>query len=77
MVPFSFTHTLSGDSTESREMKAAAFSGAKALPVFLIQLSSQFLSHCKHFFQHTYITGLFLLPEPELLDGRNNHTCSS
>lgn len=48
-----FTHTLSGYSPESTGRKAATFSEAEALSMFQIQLSSQFFSHGKHFFQHT------------------------
>lgn len=57
-------------------MKAAAFSVARALSVFLVQLSPQFLSHCKQLFSSPVIalTGLVLFLEPELLEDRNNAT---
>lgn len=49
--PSSSTHTLSGDSPESTAMKAAAFSVAPALSVFLVQLSLSFSVTVNSFFQ--------------------------
>lgn len=66
-------HALSGYTLESVGMKA--FSRAEALCVLLIQLFSPFLSQHKHL-QQVYVIVLFLLLEPELLEGRASRVCS-